>query len=279
MKMKTTARLLLVATMVGAIPVGASPLDQIIESGVPIVGGINKLVEDSKKMPVDYIGQIGNQQVKELVAKGLYGSTLILKDSNLSDLSEVGKIGGVQFLYIENMPNLKDLSFLNQMDTVIKLTLDNVDAVTDLSPVVRMSGLESLHLKNLNIHSNQIVNLGGTNLKELDIEYCPNITHVGFLNSTRLEHLGLVEVPVTDLSAVLGRKEEKIFHPVTQLYVTYTGNRSLGSLGLVKTNVSNINFVSGLPNLSFVVLQGNKITDKSPVQNHPNKPTLIWSQN
>jgi len=201
---------------------------------------------------------------------GLQGlQTLNLEQCrNLSDLAPLAGLQGLQSLSF-NWTGVTDLAPLTRLQNLQSLSF-GVTGVTDLSPLVGLQGLQRLEVSGCGVMDlSPLAGLEG--LQSLDLAYCEGLTDLSPLARLEvLQWLDLSRTGVTDL-APLARLES-----LQWLDLSRTGVMDLSPLarldGLQSLNLSDCNAVTNLSPLarleglqSLDLSSCNAVTDLAPL--------------
>ena len=199
---------------------------------------------------------------------------------NLSDISSIGKLTKLQFLYIYNSKNISDYSSLANLTTLKILELYN-NNITDISSLENLTNLQSLNLYNNNITDISILkNL--TNLQQLSLN-SNNITDISSLKDlTNLQRLNLYNNNITDINNLKDLTNLEYLYLSSNNITDISSLKNLTNLedlGLNSNNITDISSLKNLINLKYLSLSSNNITDINSLENLTNLESLVLQSN
>ena len=205
-------------------------------------------MEDIAKFPNLHILGLADQKLYDLsILKHTTIETLILSDNIITDLSPLTEMPCLSTLYLYGNP-ISDISLLSGIPTLTTLNIGNTK-VTDFSPFAD-SALQWLNLSGAPIADYspllkmpQLKTLWVSQLDAEDLSIFPQLTRLGSLSIYNSPEL-------TDLTPLKGLTD-------------------LTFLDLVDDGIKNIDGIDQFPNLYYLCLMGNPITDLSPLTNPP----------
>jgi internalin A len=172
------------------------------------------------------------------------------KPPDLSDLSPLSALAGLQRLDLSSCAGVTDLAPLSGLAGLQRLNLLNCTGVTDLAPLPGLAGLQSLDLKSCSGVTNLSPLSGLAGLQSLNLDFCRGVTDLAPLS-------GLAGLQSLDLSSCAA---------VTDL-APLSGLAGLQSLRLPYclgvTNLASLSGLVGLQSLHLCLCLG--VTDLAPL--------------
>jgi Leucine-rich repeat (LRR) protein len=202
------------------------------------------------------------------------GLNLIASPSSLSNLTALSGL----WLYNNSISNL---SFLTPLEQLNSLALDN-NGISDLSPLAVLTNLSTLGLGGNPIENHSI--LGGlTNLTDLSLAD-GSLRDLAVLQPlTKLTSLALRNNRISDLSPLGGcsslRHLELQGNRLSNYSAALAQCTNLTELQLGGCAISDLSFARNLPQLSFLALDSNSISNLLPLAAATNLTYLVLSAN
>lgn len=181
---------------------------------------------------------------------------LILKNSGVKDLTGIGYLKNLEYIYLEKCNDIETYEPLADLDNITWLNFKSTN-IGDFSFIENITTLEKLtvtHCTDENLSTLPYV----PSLKSLMVSavYKTDITTIEFLeNLPGLESIKVDKGEISDLSPL-----------------RYT--EGVSSVHFPSHNISDIDILSDLRSISYLDLSENSLTDIEPLKSHPELVSL-----
>lgn len=238
---------------------------------------------DTTGLALDNMG-LGNNVVAEILQ--LYSlDNLSLAGNNISDISSLGKLGGLVTLNLSN--NLiSDISSLSTLSGLRTLYLDN-NPIADLAPLSSLTNLTTLSIKGIQLSDSQLQALAaalpGCAIHSETVEkQAQDISFGGVTFKTDVTELNLSGMGLQNISALSSCKQlEKLDisgNSISDLSPLMDLPR-LRWLNASNNAISDLRPLMGISSLNFLNVSGNYFSSTVPLGNMSNLTELHISDN
>jgi len=207
-------------------------------------------------------------------------SGLLAQNNQITDISALADVETLRWVNLSNN-NISDISALANKEALQEVRISN-NQVSDLSPLMGGSSLRMLLANNNNIQSlNGLQNTG--ELRELQINN-NNISNLDELyGSIRLEIILAANNGLTCIAGLVNVTQltEVNFNngQISDISLLAQSAEHLTSIQLVNNEISDISALADMQSLALLALDGNNITNISPLGQSPHIINLFLHNN